>query len=224
MQTTEERATARFRFAGGEQLASHTARPLALSDSLSSMQLHESAMNNFLSCMELSGRKWTLPELFGHLQRKLGSEQPAQLDDLPENVTIRFADEDPIFTQCAEGQLRVVVSIAELQQADRSWENVEFHVNYRLVAEGFQLKLVRDGAVSLRGDHTGRVDVVLRTIGSKLFPRDQAVSLIPEAAVKDERFQGLAWSQVQVENGWLGLSLSDEMTVMARQRIETTTR
>ncbi len=47
MQTTEERATARFRFAGGEQLASHTARPLALSDSLSSMQLHESAMNNF---------------------------------------------------------------------------------------------------------------------------------------------------------------------------------
>ncbi len=174
--------------------------------------------------MELTGRTWTLPELFAHLQRKLGSQKAAQLDDLPENVTIRFAEDDPIFVQCAEGQLRVVVSMAELQQADRSWENVEFHVNYRLVAEGFQLKLVRDGVVSLRGDHTGRADVVLRTIGSKLFPRDQAISLIPEKALNDERFRGLAWSQVQIENGWVGLSLADETIVMARQKIETTTR
>ncbi len=224
MQTTEERATARFRFAGREQLASHTARPLALSDSLSSMQLHESVMNNFLAGLELSQRTWNLQDLIAHVQRKVGSETKAPPEDLPEDVTVRFADEDPLVMKFVDGQIRVVVSLAEVRQADRSWDNVEFHVNYRLVPDGFQLELVRDGVVSLRGDHTGRADVVLRTIGSKIFPRDQKMLLLPEAILQDERFRGLAWSQVLAENGWLGLSLADEAAVMARQKATTTTR
>jgi hypothetical protein len=224
MQTTEERATARFRLASSEQLAAHTSRPLALSDSLASVQVHESAFNSFLAGLELSQRTWTLPELVSHVQRKIGREKPIDFADLPENVTVRFADNDPVVMQCLDGQIRIIISLAELKQAERSWENVVFRVNYRLVAEGLQLKLIRESSVSLGGDHTGRVDVVLRTIGSKCFPRDQDILLLPESFLKDERLRGLVWSQVQVENGWIGLSLNDEATVVARQKAPAATR
>lgn len=224
MQSTEDRATAWFRLAGPEQLASHTARPLALKDSLASVQLHESAFNSFLGSLELSHRTWLLPDLISHVQRKIGRESPIVLPELPENVTLHFADDDPIVMQCVDGQIRILVSLAEIHQAERSWENVEYSVNYRLVADGLQLKLVRDSSVSLRGDHTGRVDVVLRTIGSKVFPRDHEFALLPESVLNDERLRGLVWSQVLVENGWLGLSLGEESTVVARQKASPTTR
>jgi hypothetical protein len=218
MQTTTDRATARFRLAGREQLASHTSRPLALSDSLSSMQVHESVFNNFLANLELTNRTWALPELFAHIQRKVGREKPAAVTDLPEDVTVRFSELDPIVVQFRDDRIHLSVSLAEISNEERSWENVEFHVKYQLVAEGMQLKLLRDGQVSLRGDHSGRVDVVLRTIGSKLFPRDEPRKLIPENVLQDQRLQGLVWSQVQLDNAWLGLGIADEKTILAREK------
>ena len=218
MQTTEERVTGRFRLAGPEQLAAHTSRPLALSDSLSSMQVHESVLDNFLVNLELSGRTWMLPELYDHIQRKVSRQKPVTFAELPDNVAVRFADLDPVVIHFRDDRIHITVSLAEVRQADRSWDNVEFHVKYQLVAEGLQLKLVRDGQVSLRGDHAGRVDVVLRAIGSKLFPRDEALKLIPEAVVKDERLRGLVWSQVQLENGWFGLGMADEKAALAREK------
>ncbi len=218
MQTTAERATARFRLAGPEQLAAHTSRPLALSDSLSSMQLHESVLDNFLVNLELPGRTWMLPELYEHIQRKVSRQKPVPIADLPDNISVRFADLDPIVVQFRDDRIHVSVSLAEVRNPERSWENVEFHTKYQLIAEGLQLKLTRDGQVMLRGDHSGRVDVVLRTIGSKLFPRDEGIKLIPEAVIKDERLRGLVWSQVQLENGWMGLGIADEKAMLAREK------
>ena len=45
MKSTPERLVARLRVASDEQLASHTPRPRALSDSLASLQLHETALD-----------------------------------------------------------------------------------------------------------------------------------------------------------------------------------
>lgn len=221
MQTTESRATARFRLAGAEQLASHTSRPLALSDSLSSMQVHESVFNNFLVNLELTNRTWVLPELYDHIQRRVSRAKPVSVPELPENVSVRFSDLDPVVVQFRDDRIHVMVSLAEVQQADRSWENVEFHTKYQIVADGMQLKLKRDGQVSLRGDHSGRVDVVLRTIGSKLFPRDEALKLLPESFLANERIRGLVWSQVQLENGWFGLCIAEEKAVLAREKAAT---
>ena len=49
MFTTEDRAVMQLRFANTEQLAAHTPRPLAPSDSAASMQMHETVLNNALA-------------------------------------------------------------------------------------------------------------------------------------------------------------------------------
>src|SRR4029077_12281342 len=46
MKTTTDRLGARARAAGDKQLGSHTPRPRALSDSLASAQIHETALTN----------------------------------------------------------------------------------------------------------------------------------------------------------------------------------
>src|SRR5262249_17792322 len=48
LETTAERLIARYRVAGREQISAHTPRPQAPSDSLLSVQVHESALNNVL--------------------------------------------------------------------------------------------------------------------------------------------------------------------------------
>ena len=47
-ETTEKRFSMRIRLAGPDQLGGHTPRPQAPSDSLASVQIHESMLNNVL--------------------------------------------------------------------------------------------------------------------------------------------------------------------------------
>ena len=63
------RLTVRLRVASPNQLGGHTARPQAPSDSLGSVQVHESAINNALDQLHLASRTFTLPELYQHLAR-----------------------------------------------------------------------------------------------------------------------------------------------------------
>ena len=70
MSTTDERAVMRLRMAGEQQLAAHTPRPSAPSDSLASLQLHESALNNAIRGLGLDGRRMTVGELHALLRAK----------------------------------------------------------------------------------------------------------------------------------------------------------
>ncbi|MGC4006263.1 MAG: hypothetical protein QM811_25350 [Pirellulales bacterium] len=221
LQTTEERVVGRFRLSDADQLGAHTAHPLALSDSLSSVQLHESALNNVLSNLDLTGQTWKIADLHAHLAKKFGGEAKKLPDDMPTDVTIRFADEDALSLHFQDGRLLFTVAIAELTKEDRVWENLELEVAYKLESDGLQLVLRRDGNVSLGGEHKGRTDVMLRAIAGKMFPRDNAVALIPQRVLDDSRLQGLVWSRVQLENGWLGLSISETAELARRSVLKT---
>jgi hypothetical protein len=63
MQTTTERLIARYRLAARTDVSAHTPRPQAPSDSMLSVQVHESAMNNVLEQLHLHGRRAELTEL-----------------------------------------------------------------------------------------------------------------------------------------------------------------
>src|SRR5690606_32117376 len=58
MHTSESRLTIRYRVAHPSQLSAFTARPRAPSDSLLSMQLHQSSINNAVAQLGLSGKTW----------------------------------------------------------------------------------------------------------------------------------------------------------------------
>ena len=66
-ETTDKRFTMRLRLAGEDQLGSHTPRPQAPADSLASVQIHESVLNNGIQRLQLNGRTFTLPELSQHI-------------------------------------------------------------------------------------------------------------------------------------------------------------
>ena len=70
LSTTEERATSRLRIGHSGQLTGYSARPRALSNSMLSMQFHESAINNGLDQLQLAGNTFSLHALYLHVNEK----------------------------------------------------------------------------------------------------------------------------------------------------------
>ena len=90
--TTKERLTMRLRLAGEDQLGSHTPRPRAPSDSLASVQLHETVLNNGIQRLQLAGRTFTLPELADHISARLSCPPPWETAPENQDVKITFRE------------------------------------------------------------------------------------------------------------------------------------
>lgn len=217
MSTTDSRLTIRYRVANTSQLAGFTARPRAPSESLLSMQVHQSAINNAISQLGLSGRTWTLSELAEHLGKILMQPNWQAPEDVSD-VTIRFADTRPITVEMKDGQLRLTLRIAELSQASRRLDIRQFLVssNYIPVAEGLDATLVRDGVVEIVTSR--RKDrVPLRFIFAKIFVSHPEVPLISESWQADERAHDLAVSQLDIRDGWLAVAIAPADSAQAAE-------
>ena len=75
METTQERLIARYRLAGNHQVGACTPRPQATSDSLLSVQIHETALNNVMSSLQLGGQDTDLPSLFREIARRFRQDE-----------------------------------------------------------------------------------------------------------------------------------------------------
>ena len=94
--TTEKRFTMRLRLAGEDQLGSHTPRPEAPADSLASVQVHESVLNNAIQRLQLNGRTFTLAELSQHIAARLNRPAPWEINPEHADVKITFAEKDAV--------------------------------------------------------------------------------------------------------------------------------
>lgn len=209
MSTTEDRLSIRYRVANEAQMAAHTARPRAPSDSLLSMQVHQTAINNTIDQLGLSGRLWTIPELYERLGQAFQGvkwQLPAEMDEGVKHTRIRFADTRPASVELIDGKLRLTLRIAEFSQGDR------FHIERFIVsstyvpaADGMTAELIRDGVVEI----VSRYDrLKLRVIFAKIFVANPQIPLISESWAKDPRSEGLAVSQVEIRDGWLSVAIS----------------
>jgi hypothetical protein len=216
--TTSERLVARLRLAGDEQLGAHTPRPQAPSDSLLSVQLHQSAINNGLAQLDLDGREFALPELFRTVSEKLGQEFPLP-KDLPENVTVRFAPRDAVRFECGQGHVDLVLSLAELVDRDHRWRNFAVRARFFPEARGRQAVLVRESGLQLEGDSLrGKSRLLLRTIFTKALAKVRTVPLIDERFVNDPRLSDLELTQFAIDDGWIGLAYANRRgPAVARQ-------
>jgi hypothetical protein len=211
MSTAEDRVVARLRVASPKQLGAHTPRPRAPSDSWLSLQLHQSAVNNGLEGLDLSGREFALPELFAWIAKKLDRPQPDQDDDLPKGVHVKFAPQDPVRLRCENEHIEVTISFSELTQGSYRWRNFSVRTFYRPEAKQLDPCFVRDSTIFLEGKGL-RNSVMLRTIFSKVFSRKRDISLLDEKFTHDPRLKGLDVSQFVVEDGWIGLAYSPRRT------------
>jgi len=207
-ETTEKRFTMRLRLAGEDQLGSHTPRPQAPSDSLASVQVHESAINNAVQRLELDGRTFTLPELSKRLAARLNRTKMWDISPEHEDVIITFADKDAVLVRCVDGQVALTVSIAQLSKSPRKWKDFQVRAFYRPQIDGRSAQLVRDGVIHLIGQrlNTGG-QIALRGIFSKAFAKDVPWQLMPERLVKEPKLRNTSITQFVIDDGWVGVSL-----------------
>lgn len=209
MYTTEERLVMRLRFAGDQQLGAHTPRPRALSNSLASVQIHESVFNNALGQLKLDGQTFELPELYEHLAQLLEIELTPP-DDLPPHTSITFADHDAVHLSCHEGLIHITLSIAEITQPRRKYRDFKVRAFYRPEFDGMAAEMVRDETIQLEGRDLGfGGQIVLRGVFSKIFSRNRGLPLIKPEVAEDPRFAGLEINQFAIEDGWIGFAFAE---------------
>jgi len=207
METTATTATLRLRLAADEQLAAHTPRPRAPADALLSLQVNESSINNALERLGLAGRRLALEDLVGMLYERAGFE-PRIPDDLPDGVHVTFARHQPLRVECRDGLVHMRVTLDAIESGRRSWYDIVAQVAYKPATSAPQVFLEREGPVQLSGPgHQGRIEFALRTIFSKIFPKERPIPVLPERLVKNPRLEGLHVLQAVSTDGWLALAL-----------------
>ena len=207
-QTTDERMTMRVRLAADDQLAGNTPRPRAPSDSLLSVQVHESAVNNVIEQMELDGQTLTLAQLQKRVADKLNTPEMLAAGTIDDDVILTFADSDAVAVQFDGGQVIISLSIARLTRPPRRWNHFQVRAFYRPEASGRSARLVRDTVIHLYGDGLNmRSQIALRGIFSKTFHKQRPWVLVAERITSNPQLADLAITQLTVEDGWLGMAL-----------------
>jgi hypothetical protein len=218
MRTSAERLTIRYRVAGDSQLAAHSPRPRAPTDSLMSIQMHQSSINNAIAQTGLSGKTWSLEKLaqqMGEIFGQPGWQLPDDVREEVADITIRFADTRPITVEMKDGRLRLTLRIAELSQPGRlQIKRFLVSSNYIPYADGLEAGLVRDGVVEIASRRDG---LALRFIFAKVFVSRPSIPLISEAWLEDPRSEGLAVSQLDILDGWLAVAISPADSAMAAE-------
>ncbi len=204
---SDDRLAVHLRMAAGSHLAANTPRPRALSNSLASFQIHQSALNNLLESLEFNGATVTVEEAFLHVIDKLSLGM--SFASMPDgDAVVTFMEDNPITVNLENGLLRVSLRIQELAAEGRRWGPLNIYVNYRPIPSGEGYVLVREGPISLDTRSLTFGDrVIIRGIFANVFKRDEEVSVLGHALRSDPRFAGLGVTQFDVEDGWLGISV-----------------
>ena len=213
-ETTDMRFSARIRLAGPDQLGGHTPRPQAPSDSLASVQIHESLLNNVLARLELDGQTFDLASLGRRLSERLHRFQPKPVDPDQEDVKITFAAKDAVHVRCNDGRLEITLAIARLSKGSRHFKDFQVRAFYKPVVEGRSIDLSRDGIVQLIGPRMNAgTQIVLRGVFLKLFSQKEAIHVTPESFVKNPKLDGVVVTQFVIDDGWIGAAIGPQANV-----------
>jgi hypothetical protein len=212
-ETTEKRFAMRIRLAGSDQLGGHTPRPQAPADSLASVQIHESLLNNMLERLELDGQTFDLAGLNRRLSERMHRFQPRSIEPDQEDVKITFAAKDAVHVRCNDGHLEITLAIARLSKGTHRFKDFQVRASYRPVVEGRSIDLVRDGIVKLIGPRMNAfTQVPLRSVFLKIFSDKQPIHMTPESFVKNKKLDGMAVTQLVIDDGWIGAALGPQRT------------
>ena len=131
-------------------------------------------------------------------------------EDLPENVVVTFAANDPVRVRFIEGRVEVTVAIAELDDGHRAWYDFQITVYYTPRREGLHLEFFRDGPIELSGDaYAGRAAIGLRGIFAKVFSSRRTLKFEPAPNPQNAALATLEFSSAIVDNGWISVTVAD---------------
>lgn len=207
LSTTEQRVIARLRVAGEAQFAGHTPRPRAPSDSLASIQVHESALTNAAMSLALDGQRLTAKELQDLVRAKLArsNQPPATVVDA--ETIFDFAPEDAVRFRVADEKLELILSLREVVNDGNSVRNFRVHAFYVPVIHGLEAEFVRDGSLGIEGRIGTGDRARVHNIFNKVLSEDRKLPIVRLNDRNDSRLAGLMITQLVLEDGWIGLAI-----------------
>jgi hypothetical protein len=206
MTTTRKRVVARLRVAGDDQIGSHTPRPRALSDSLASVQLNETALTNAAVSLELDGRRCTGAELQALFQEKF-PRMTVNSANVRRDAVFQFAAEDAVQFHIENGKLDVTLGLACLEVDGKTIRNFAVHTFYVPVVHGLAAELVRDGSLGIEGRLRSSQRAVLHNVFNNVLPPERRIPIVQLDDPHDPRLAGLMITQLVLEDGWVGLAI-----------------
>lgn len=215
--TTHERVVARLRVAGDNQPGSHTPRPRALSDSLASAQIHESALTNAAVSLELDGKQYSAAELVDLIQKKFQAK-PRTLDEEKRNTVFQFAKEDAVQFHIEDGQLEVTLSLASVELEGRRIRNFVVHAFYTPSVNGLNAEMVRDGSLGIEGRLSAGERARLHNVFNSVLPPERTLPIVQLEDTSDSRLAGLMITQLVLEDGWMGLAVGPTSSERVAER------
>jgi hypothetical protein len=210
MTTTQERVVARLRVASDEQPGSHTPRPRALSDSLASVQLHETALTNAAVSLDLDSGRYKATELQELFNKKFPQLKQTTLTETQRATTFVFAAKDAVRFRIDDGRLEIALSLESVELDGRSMRNFIVHAFYVPVVDGLQAELMRDKALGIEGRLSSADRARLHNVFNGVLPPERRMPIIRLDDPNDPRLAGLMVTQLVLEDGWLGLAVGPE--------------
>ena len=208
LRTTEQRIIARYRLAGDLQLGAHSPRPQAPGDSLISVQVHESALNNTLTNLKLEGKRTELKALYRELAATFDRTELQVPDDVPDNVIVQFADQEAVRVLCEDGRVTLTLRFAELKSG-RDFRCRNFAVRAYYVPDAQQLtaNLVRDGIIELMGEGLSNKRIILRGIFNKVLAKSRGFNIVNKKLAENPRLHDVRVNQFVINDGWIGVAM-----------------
>jgi hypothetical protein len=220
MQTTQMRLIARYRLAGYSQMGAFTPRPQAPADSWLSIQVHQSVLNNVVASLDLGGREVGLRDLFREVAAKLDRKDFQVPEDVPDDVTIQLAAQDPVRFECEDDRIHLTLRITKLAGPDgHCWTNFEVRGIYVPDVQGVRVGLQRDSYIRLKGNRRRlpmRDQVALRGIFARVLAQHPDVDLLAHVLANDKRLNDLRVSQFVIRDGWIGIAIGAGHAVKMR--------
>jgi hypothetical protein len=217
MKSSPERLVARVRVARDDQLGSHTPRPRALSDSLASVQLHETAMNNLAITLGLDGQRLTGDELQAKLRERFSQLAEREPLETRRDTVFQFAPKDAVQFRIADGQLELQVAFDSIELDGAEIPDIIVHAHYAPVVNGLNAELQRDGALGIEGRVSAGERARLHNIFKTVFPSESPLRLV-RLDDEDRRLNGLMITQFVLEDGWVGIAIGPESTNRVAER------
>ncbi len=234
----EDEVNVRVRLATYRQLGAHTPRPKAPADSLASIQLHETAMNNILDRLRLAGRELSLADLWKETtptiaeagqvaQGSAGAQGDAvegadasptaanQASDDALNIRLKFAPYDPLQVQCLDGHIRATLRLDALHVGAFAFEDLVVHVDFKPVRRDRNVYLVKTGPVVVAGPHINIAQqAMLQSAISGFLSRRGGMPVVPPALLQQPRMNDIAVMQCELADGWIAVALGPAENVM----------
>ena len=211
MSTTSQQIISRYRLAGRDQLAAHTARPVDRPTDLVSLQLHQSAINNLIQRMGLDGETFDATSLRTQLESVIGIATAS--DEIAGDATFRFAKNGGVQVRFHNGEIQIELRLASLQLGrGKTWRNLVIQTTYVPTYYGMRLVLVQKDGIELSGKRLKLGDqIAIRAAFKVVLEPDYSLSIMPRALETRLGSDAIGIDRLSIVDGWFGIAINENL-------------